>query len=76
MDTVRGAAGVGEPFREIVDAEVVEDYQPRHARPPSSYVCPQCGPDPDGPEAHTEAHHTIDGIMGRIVPYPGRHRRD
>lgn len=28
------------------------------------YVCPQCGPDPRGAEAHAEAAHTFDGLLG------------
>ena len=61
MDTVRGAAGVGEPFREIVDAEVVEDYQPRHLNPRERRG--QCYPD-----------CTTD--CGTCKGYQGRHRRD
>ncbi len=26
----------------------------------SSYVCPQCGPDPAGPEQHTRTHHVFE----------------
>ena len=29
--------------------------------PTNGYVCPQCGPDPAGPAAHTRSHHTWHG---------------
>lgn len=40
------------------------------------YVCPQCGPAPEGEAAHAERAHTIKGLLGAIgadnaiVPYP------
>lgn len=44
------------------------EVPPRPASAPPSppvggYVCPQCGPDPAGADAHAETHHTWDGAQ-------------
>lgn len=49
----------GLPVVELFDpVEVVE------VEAPSDYVCPQCGPAPEGPSAHAERAHTAEGIAG------------
>lgn len=29
---------------------------------PSDYICPQCGPAPEGPDEHAERFHTAAGL--------------
>lgn len=37
----------------------------------SAYVCPQCGPSPEGEEAHSYRAHTLDGLLGvPMAPSP------
>lgn len=82
MDTARGAAGVGEPFREIVDAEVIEEYRSRHGRStercqaydgPASQPYGVC----ERPQGHAGRHQEyIDGVLwaewsGPVDPWPG-----
>lgn len=38
-----------------------------------NYVCPQCGPDPEGPEAHAEKHHTWPPVDPTTMPPEGHY---